>query len=721
MNLIIVESPTKARTLGRFLGNDYLVDSTMGHIRDLPKSKIGVDIEHNFTPEYVNVPRKEEVLARLKREVERVDRVYLATDPDREGEAIAWHVVKALRLEDRSRKQDKEDGSKKSKESNFLLQNPASKFQPLISRVTFHEITESAVKEAIEHPREIDMHLVDAQQARRVLDRLVGYKLSPLLWKKIRKGLSAGRVQSVAVRLIVEREREIEAFKAEEYWEIGALLSTKNIEYSAQEFFVRLIKIGAEKAEVKKSEQAEKIVSDLEASEYSVLSVEKKEVVKRPYAPFTTSTMTQSSARNFFWSAKKTMSVAQRLYEEGLITYHRTDSTNLSLQAINMARGYIAKEYGENYLPEKPRMYKVKSKNAQEAHEAVRPTNVSKQLSVISSQLGSDAKKLYELIWKRFLSCQMSDSVYDETRIDVLALRGNEAGIEERQTSNVTDTGFETDKRNTYTLRASGQTTKFDGWRKVYGSREEEVLQLPEVRDGDGLQLIKVDSLQKFTEPPARFNEASLVKTLEKLGIGRPSTYAPTITTIQDRQYVEKDEGKFKPTSLGFAVNDFLVENFPQEVDYDFTAGMEEDLDNIAKGEKEWVPTIKTFWVPFSKKLEGVEKNAERVKIETENTGNKCPQCKEGDEIIRLGRFGKFLSCSRFPDCKYTAPIIETINMKCPTCGDGEVVVKKTRRGKKFFGCSNYPKCKWASWRKPGVENIGSRQKDMTVQIEEGT
>lgn len=663
-SLIIVESPTKARTLGRFLGNDYIVDSTMGHIRDLPKSKIGVDIEYNFTPEYVDVPKKGEVLARLKNELKGAKRVYLATDPDREGEAIAWHTANAL-------------GIKSIKSTKGIKGNPS------FERITFHEITESAVREALEHPREIDMHLVDAQQARRVLDRLVGYKLSPLLWKKIRKGLSAGRVQSVAVRLIVEKEREIEGFKAEEYWEIAVQLYSQQPTANSKQFRVMLVKIGEDRAQVKNGEQAKRIVTDLENSTFNVEFVTRREVRKSPYAPFTTSTMTQAAARNLYWSAKKTMSVAQKLYEEGLITYHRTDSTNLSVQATETARLEISKSFGEEYIPQKPRIYKIKSKNAQEAHEAIRPTDAGQRAKSKVESMGGDGKKLYELIWRRFLSCQMSDSMYDETSIQVEAIAQNIL--------------------NKYKLRASGQIMKFDGWRKVYGRKgeKEEVVQLPEVAEGEELHLIKVDSQQKFTEPPARYNEASLVKTLESLGIGRPSTYAPTITTIQDRQYVEKDEGKFIPTSLGIAVNDFLVSNFSDIVDYDFTAGMEDDLDNIARGEKEWIPTIKDFWDPFSKKLTGVEKTAERVKIETENTGNKCPQCQEGDEIIRIGRFGKFLSCSRFPDCKYTSPFVEKTDIKCPECNEGDVIIKKTKKSKKFFGCSNYPKCTYASWHKP--------------------
>ncbi|MDO8452419.1 MAG: type I DNA topoisomerase [bacterium] len=676
MDLIIVESPTKARTLSRFLGKDYIIDATMGHIKDLPKNKLGVDTEHDFTPEYVAVKKKTDAAKAIRDDAKKADKIYLATDPDREGEAIAYHVQDML-----------QGGRVKGKRSLPLRGKGSSE---KYKRVVFHEITQSAVKHALENPREIDIALFHAQQARRVLDRLVGYKLSPLLWKKVRKGLSAGRVQSVVVRLIVEREREIGAFKADEYWEVFVQLTTQNTE-QREEFTVRLVKIKEDKAEVKNQEQAGKIVEDLEKASYKVDTIDKKEISKSPPPPFTTSTMAQAASRNNFWSAKKTMSVAQRLYEEGLITYHRTDSTYTAEEAIVAARTYIQKTYGAEYVPEKPRLFKIKSKVAQEAHEAIRPTDlgVSSSQSPVTS-LGNDAEKLYGLIWRRFLATQMAKSVADQTTINVKA-QGS-AG---------------------YMLQVGGQVVKFDGWRKVYGKKivaEEDVVLLPEVTEGEALEKQKVTPEQKFTEPPPRYNEASLVKTLEKLGIGRPSTYAPTISTIQDRQYVEKNEGKFFPTSLGEAVNDFLIGNFPDIFEYDFTAKMEDDLDEIAKGEKKWVPVIREFWKPFEKKLEGVEETAKRVKIEVEVTGEKCPKCKDGEQVIRTGKFGKFLSCSTFPDCDWKAPYVEKINMKCPDCQVGEVIIKKTRFGKKFFGCSRYPDCKFASWKKPvlpvGVEVV---------------
>ena len=644
MNLIIVESPTKARTLTRFLGKAYSVAATMGHIKDLPKNILGVDIENNFSPQYQDVEKKKAAVLEIKKLAKKADKIYLATDPDREGEAIASHVSEML----------------VGKET----------------RIVFHEITKEAVVDAITHPRAVDRNLVDAQIARRVLDRLVGYKLSPLLWKKVRRGLSAGRVQTVAVKIIVEREREIEKFKPEECWNIWCELKGK----SGQVFIVNFIGTEDKKIEVKNGKEAGNIVASLKKSRYAVLDVKRREVRKNPFPPFTTSTLAQAAARIFGWSAKRTMSIAQRLYERGYITYHRTDSTFIAKTAIERVRSFIQVKYGKNYLPPTPRFYKVTSKVAQEAHEGIRPTNLELASEAIKSKkYGNDASILYELIWRRFVASQMMASLYDETTIDVLATNGE-----------------------SYLLRASGQVIKFDGWRKVIPAKkngEEEVV-LPEVKAKESLTLIKVDSAQKFTEAPARFNEASLIKTLEKLGIGRPSTYAPIISTIQIRNYVEKKEGKFFPTPVGVAVNDFLIPNFPQVFDYAFTAEMEADLDKVADGKVSWQDSIKKFWDPFAGKLASVE-NAKRVKIEVEKLGKACPECKKGELVVRIGRFGKFISCSRFPDCKFTEKYVEKIGMKCPKCGKGEVIVKKTGKGKRFFGCSIYPKCKGASWRKP--------------------
>jgi DNA topoisomerase-1 len=664
MKLIIVESPTKAKTLNRFLGSSYVVDSTKGHIMDLPKSKLSIDIENNFKPDYQPIDKKKSTIAELRKKAKLADEIYIASDPDREGEAIASHVRDVL-------------VNSKPQISNSKLK-----------RITFHEITKKAVEEAITNPSIVNQNLVDAQISRRVLDRLVGYKLSPLLWKKVRRGLSAGRVQSVAVRLIVEKEEEIKKFKSEEYWEIWVNLKSQI--NTDSKFAVQLVK-----EKVNSKEQANKIIADLENSDYKVTSIKKKEVRKSAYPPFTTSTMTQAAARLFGFSAKRTMSIAQKLYEEGLITYHRTDSLNLSNDAVNIARSFIEKEYGKKYLPEKPIFYKTKSKSAQEAHEAIRPTDVGMPNSKL--QMLNDQKKLYDLIRKRFLACQMTSAIYSETAIDVLA-----------------STNHQSLATNHY-LRASGQIMIFDGWRKLF-SLDKEVIILPEVKEGEMLEIDKslpagrqVWGDQKFTLPPARFNEASLIKTLEKLGIGRPSTYAPIISTIQLRGYVEKQEGKFLPTTVGVAVTTFLVTNFPNELDYSFTAGMEEDLDKIAEGKIKWEVEMAKFWKPFSKKLEVTEKKSERVKIETEKVGRNCPECKEGELVIRVGRFGKFISCSRFPDCRYIEKFVEKTGVKCPDCKqsltgdagkDGELIVKRSKRGK-FFGCSNYPKCKFAAWKLP--------------------
>lgn len=659
--LIVVESPTKARTLSRFLGSDYLVEATMGHIKDLPKSQLGVDLDHNFTPLYVEVEGKKKAITEILKSLKKVDKVYLATDPDREGEAIAKHVEELVADEKKS----------------------AS-----MTRIVFHEITKEAVEEAIGHPRKVDAHLVDAQISRRVLDRLVGYKLSPLLWKKVRRGLSAGRVQTVALRLIVEKEREIAKFKAEEYWEFFVDVSSdKDV------FTVKLLKVADKSASVENKEKADKISSDLQKADYVVSEVVKREVKKNPYPPFTTSTMTQAAARFHGWSAKKTMSVAQKLYEEGLITYHRTDSLNLANQAVTKVREFIEKTYGKNYLPESPRFYKTKSKSAQEAHEAIRPTDVSVSGSSIEGEgMRADHQTLYGLIWRRFVACQITESIYDETRIDVSA-KPKEEGLAQD-----------------YLLRASGQVERFDGWRKVIPLSKDEAPTLPEVVNGQELAFKKLDAQQKFTLPPARFNEASLIKTLEKLGIGRPSTYAPIISTIQIRQYVEKKEGRFFATPVGFAVCDFMIKNFPDVFDYEFTANMEDRLDKVAEGKLTWQKEIGDFWKPLVKKIANVEKNAERVKIETEKLGRKCPTClqegragdKQGELVVRTGRFGKFISCSLFPECKHTEKYLEKIDMKCPDCKEGEVIVKTTRKGRKFFGCSRYPDCEFASWTKPG-------------------
>ena len=574
--------------------------------------------------------------------------IYLATDPDREGEAIAFHVHEML------------------KDPRYKIQD--TKFK----RIVFHEITQHAIEEAIKSPRGLDMKLVDAQQARRVLDRLVGYKLSPLLWRKVRRGLSAGRVQSVAVRLVVEREREIEAFKPEEYWDLQVIL--KKLTAGNDQLAVKLV---SEK--VVNLEQAQKVDRDLRGSTNEVEGVEKKDFKRTPPPPFMTSTLQQAAANRLGWSAKRTMQVAQNLYEEGLITYHRTDSTNLSVEALQIVTSFIANSYGKEYALERPRFYKTKSKVAQEAHEAIRPTSVAALAS--SVQGNRDQQRLYEMIWKRFVACQMAEVLGTSVKIVVVA--------------------------GDYGLEARGESIAFDGWYKVLGKDIEENL-LPEVSEGEKLEFVDLTKEQKFTQPAARYNDASLIKALEEMGIGRPSTYAPTLSTIQDRQYVEKLDRRYKPTELGVAVNDFLVTNFPKIVDYGFTANMEYGLDEIANGEKKWEPVLSDFYGPFEDTLKNVGETALRVKVEVEKTGEKCPKCTSagsaqvGDLVIRIGRFGRFIACSRYPECKYKANYQNKIGVKCPKCHEGDVITRRTRSRKSFYGCSRYPDCDFASWTKPG-------------------
>lgn len=651
-NLVVVESPTKAKTLQKFLGSEYQIEASMGHIRDLPKSEFGVDIEKNFEPQYI-IPRdKRKRVNELKKAASKAKLLWLATDPDREGEAIAWHLSELL---------------------------ADSKVKTEVKRVVFHEITEEAIKEAFKNPRKLNLKLVDAQQARRVLDRLVGYKLSPLLWQKVKKGLSAGRVQSVVLRLIVEREKEIQAFKSEEYWIVEAELESKDQKDS--KFLATLIEKDGKRIVIATKEQADEHVQNLKAAKMQVARITQREVHRYPYPPFTTSTLQQAAVQKLSMSAKKTMMVAQALYERGLITYMRTDSVNLSLQAVNQARVYIEDFIGKSYLPNAPRIFKSKSKNAQEAHEAIRPTDANLQATGVKQQdgLNRDHIRLYDLIWKRFLACQMSEAVLEQTTIDVSA--------------------------DSYLLRATGSVIKFEGWLKLYGKVEEsedtkeQQQRLPKLKEQQLLDLINLLSNQHFTEPSPRYNEASLIKKLEELGIGRPSTYAPILSTIQERFYVEKQERRFIPTKLGITVCDFLVEYFPNVFEYSFTAQMEDELDEISRGERLWQPTIKQFFEPFEKKLEETFQVAEKVKMEVELAGKKCPECGK-DLVVRIGKFGKFLACSGFPECKHTENLEEKINAKCPE-DSGEIVIRKTRHGKTFYGCKNWPGCKFASWTKP--------------------
>lgn len=646
MKLVIVESPTKAKTIQKFLGSGFKIKSSFGHVRDLPKRELGVEVDKDFEAKYVIPTKAKKVIAELKKDSAKADETILATDEDREGEAIAWHLQEALKLK-----------------------NP--------QRIVFHEITKTAIESAIANPRHIDMNLVNAQQARRILDRIVGYKLSPFLWKKVAKGLSAGRVQSVAVKLVVEKEEEIKKFNAVEYWSIETLLKKEDTEFSAV-----LIKNGdkaIDKLEIKNKETADKILSELNSAKYIVENVEKKETKRNPLPPFTTSTLQQVASQRFGWPAKMTMSIAQKLYEQGFITYHRTDSLNLAESALNSAKQYINENIGKNYWA--GIKYKTKDNSAQEAHEAIRPAYADKTPESLT-EIDSRQLKLYTIIWQRFIACQMVPAILDSVSADIGA--------------------------NNFTFRATGQTLKFDGFLKVYPTKLEEKI-LPALEKKDNLDLVKLDSVQHFTEPPARYNEASLIKTLEKYGVGRPSTYAPTLATIQDRHYIEKNEQKrFFPTEMGTIVNDVLVKNFPEVVDIDFTAKMEKELDEVADGKDSMQKTVRDFYNPFSKNLAEKYKAVENKNFD-EKTDKICPKC-GAPMIEKLGRFGRFYACSKFPECKHTESVVtsssgevqnNTLKIKCPKCKEGDIIVRKTKRGKIFYGCSAYPKCDFALWDKP--------------------
>lgn len=667
-NLVIVESPTKARTLSQFLGSKFPVTASMGHIRDLPKGEFGVDVDHGFVPKYV-IPRdKRKIANQLIKMMADTTHLYLATDPDREGEAIAWHLVEL---------------AKTAKNAKLPVK---------IDRVIFHEITKEAVKEAFDRPLNINNNLVDAQQGRRVLDRLVGYKLSPLLWQKIKRGLSAGRVQSVALRLIVEREREIEKFKPQEYWSVEAeLQTTQNSEPKTKNSFIaHLVEKDRKKISPKSKNDTDLILKDLNNAKYKVSKITDKEIKRYPYPPFTTSTLQQTAANMYGYTAKKTMMLAQGLYEHGQITYMRTDSVNLSDSAISASRDYIKDKFGNAYLPEAPKRYKIKSKVAQEAHEAIRPTNITKEKIEMTGQLGKDHAKLYELIWKRMLACQIKEALFDSQTVDVQAASGKQ-------------------EMTSYLFRATGSIVKFDGWLKIYkqdkASDEEKVL--PKLSENEDLKLINLLPEQHFTQPPDRYTDATLVKALEANDIGRPSTYAPIISTLIERYYVERIERKFQPTPIGITVSDFLVENFSNIVDLSFTADMEEGLDGVARGEREWQPMISEFYLPFEKQVEKVTEAAAKIKLEPEKTDQICEKCGR-PMVIRYGRFGKFLACSGFPECKNTKMLADKVKTPCPKCGS-EIVARRTKRGRTFYGCSQYPKCDFASWTNPDQKKL---QKD---------
>lgn len=701
MKLVIVESPTKAKTLRKFLGDGYEVLSSAGHVIDLPRKELGVDVDHDFAPKYVLLPKKRSIVSALKKAAQNAAEVFLATDPDREGEAIAWHIGELLT-------------------ANSKPQKGAVSRKPFaVRRVTFHEITEEAVKDSFRSPREIDQKLVDSQQARRVLDRLVGYKLSPLLWKKIRYGLSAGRVQSVAVRLVVERERERQAFHPEEYWEIEAELQSANSEQqtanrkqqgplAVSSFKAKLIEKDGEKVKIGTKEEADRILEDLKGKEYLVFKVEKSSRKRYPYPPYTTSTLQQAGVNALGFSSKRTMRAAQALYEAGLITYHRTDSTNIGEKALGQIREFIGSNFGSSYLPANAIRYKTKVRLAQEAHEAIRPTNINLNppglgpptpptLGVGVAGLGADERRVYELIWRQAVASQMLPAIYEQTSVDIQA--------------------------GSYSLRATGSRLVFDGWEKVYDrkpptanseppergavSRKPFAVsegELPELVEGEKLDLVKLVPSQHFTEPPARYTEATLIKKLEEEGIGRPSTYAPIISTIQERGYVAKEGRALKPEDVGFITNDLLVDYFSDVVDLSFTAKMEEGLDEIARGERNWVELVRGFYGPFSEELAKAEENVDKSSMTTiAETDEKCPKCGH-PLVIKLGRYGRFYSCTDFPGCKYARPYIEKIGVRCPQCKRGEIIIRKTKKGRSFYGCSRYPECKFASWDRPKPE-----------------
>ncbi|TSC75237.1 MAG: DNA topoisomerase I [Parcubacteria group bacterium Gr01-1014_30] len=669
MQLVLVESPTKSKTISRYVGPKYKVLSSYGHIRDLPENELGVDLQKNFNPKYVVIPKAKKNVDVLKKEAKKASLVILATDEDREGEAIAFHLAYLLDL------------------------NGKNPYQ----RIVFHEITKQAIEEALKNPRKLDQKLVDAQQARRILDRIVGYKLSPFLWKKVARGLSAGRVQSVAVRLVVEREREIEKFVPQEYWSIEALLKKGGGEFSAS--LVKKDEKIIPKLGVKNKEEADKILRDLEGAEYKVQSVDKKEVRRNPLPPFTTSTLQQTAWNRFGWPAKLTMSLAQQLYEKGWTTYHRTDSLNLSSLALGTAKKFIVSTFGENY--HQFRQYKTKSKGAQEAHEALRPTYAENTPDKISAKLEQNQLKLYDLIWRRFLASQMAQAGFDSTAVEI------EAGNPKSEIRNPKQIQNSKSQIPKYTFKATGQVLRFDGFLKVYPIKYEET-ELPPLQINELLKLIKLIPSQHFTQPPPRYTEATLIRALETEGIARPSTYAPILSTVQERNYIEKDEQKrFRPTEIGTVVNGILVNHFPEVVDIKFTALLEENLDKIALGEMKWVNVIREFYDPFAENLQKKYDEVSKKEFTEEPTDKTCPKC-GSPLLIRLGKFGKFYACSTFPKCKYTESLKEnSLNVACPKCGKGQITEKRTKKGKIFYGCNRFPKCDFALWDKPTGEKCG--------------
>lgn len=664
-NLVIVESPAKAKTISKYLGKNYTVEASMGHVRDLPKSKLGVDIEENFTPKYITIRGKGELINKLKKAAKKADKVYLATDPDREGEAISWHLANILKIS--------EDET---------------------CRIVFNEITKGAVKESIKEARKINLNLVDAQQARRVLDRLVGYEISPILWKNVKWGLSAGRVQSAALKLICDKEEEIKAFEPKEYWTVDCVLKK-----GRKKFPIKLTKHNNKKIEINNEEESNKIINDLSQNDYRVEKVKKGSRAKNPLPPFTTSTLQQEASKKLNFITKRTMSIAQALYEGvdvkgfgtvGLITYMRTDSVRISEEAQGKAIDFIKQSYGEEYIPKELRVYKGK-KNIQDAHEAIRPSHIEITPEVAKASLTPEQYKLYTLIWKRFIASQMSSCELSTNSIDIV--NGN------------------------YTFKALGSTIKFDGFMKVYDYKTEEEgndVLLPELEEGEVLELASIEGKQHFTQPPARYTEASFVKLLEEKGIGRPSTYVPTISTLLSREYVVREKKNLIPTELGFIVNNIMCDYFKQIVDVDFTAGMERKLDYIEEGSEEWKSVVGEFFAPLQQAIEKAEKEISKVVIEDKVSDVPCDKCGRM-MVIKKGRYGTFLACPGYPECKNAKPIVEELDVPCPKCG-GKILVKRSKKGKKFFGCSNYPECDFVSWNEPIKEACSKCGSYMTIK-----
>ena len=664
--LVIVESPAKAKTIGKYLGKNYIVEASMGHVRDLPKSKLGVDIEDNFTPKYITIRGKGELLDKLKKSAKKADKVYLATDPDREGEAISWHLANILKI-------SPEDSC----------------------RIVFNEITKTAVKSSIKEARTIDQNLVDAQQARRILDRLVGYEISPILWRNVKWGLSAGRVQSAALKLICDREEEVKAFIPKEFWSVDVL-----VKKDKKKFPIKLLRYKDKKIDIDCKDEADRIIQDLSKEKYKVTSVKKGKKTKNPLPPFTTSTLQQEASRKLNFVTKRTMAIAQTLYEGvevkgygtvGLITYMRTDSVRISEEAQGKARDFIINSYGEEYIPESPRNYKSK-KNIQDAHEAIRPSYVEITPEVAKNNLTAEQYKLYTLIWQRFVASQMASCELNTNSIDIT--------------------------NGDYKFRATGSTMKFDGFMKIYDyitEDEENDVLLPELEENEILECSSIDGKQHFTQPPARYTEASFVKLLEEKGIGRPSTYVPTISTLLSREYIVREKKNLIPTELGFIVNNIVSDYFKQIVDVDFTADMERKLDHIEEGSEYWTKVVAEFFEPLKVAIEKAEKEVSKVVIEDKVSDVPCDKCGRM-MVIKHGRYGDFLACPGYPECKNAKPIVEELDVPCPKCGE-KILARKSKKGKKFFGCSNYPNCDFVSWNEPLNEKCDKCKSYMVLKF----